>query len=141
MELMLRTTVVHSLSKVIITDKQLIDKEISSDLIVYELPIFIKNIIIEYNDIKVINLCEDKQDTTSWGTDFKDYRDEFLKLFELEGWPITHTKIGRRYCFVALKDKDNKFDTELKQYIDYEYELIDSEYYLDKLKLYKENEL
>ena len=68
-------------SKVIITDKQLIDKEISSDLIIYELPIFIKNIIIEYNDIKVIHLCEELQNTTSWGTDFKNYRDEFLKLF------------------------------------------------------------
>ena len=140
MELMLRTMGLL-VSKVIITDKQLIDKEISSDLIIYELPIFIKNIIIEYNDIKVIHLCEELQDTTTWGTDFKNYRDEFLKLFELEGWPINHSKIGRRYCFAALKDKDNKLDTELKKYLDYEYELIDSEYYLDKLKLYKENEL
>ena len=122
MELILRTTVLP-FSKVIITDKQLIDKEISSDLIIYELPIFIKNIIIEYNDIKVIHLCEELQDTTTWG------------------WPINHSKIGRRYCFAALKDKDNKLDTELKKYLDYEYELIDSEYYLDKLKLYKENEL
>ena len=71
---MLRTTVIP-LCKVIVTDEQLIDKEISSDLIIYELPIFIKNIIIEYNDIKVIHLCEELQDTTTWGTDFKNYRE------------------------------------------------------------------
>ena len=140
MELILRTTVLP-FCKVIITDKQLIDKEISSDLIIYELPIFIKNIIIEYNDIKVIHLCEDGQDKTSWGTNFFLYKDELLGLFEIETGQRVYTKIGRNYCFVAIKDKDNKFDTELKKYIDYEYELIDSEYYLDKLKLYKENEL
>ena len=140
MGLMLRTTVIP-LCKVIVTDEQLIDKEISSDLIIYELPIFIKNIIIEYNDIKVINLCEDKQDKTSWGTNLFLYKDELLGLFEIEIRQKVYTKIGRHYCFVVIKDKDNKFDTELKKYIDYEYELIDSEYYLDKLKLYKENEL
>ena len=140
MELILRTTALP-FCKVIITDKQLIDKEISSDLIIYELPIFIKNIIIEYNDIKVIHLCEDMQDKTSWGTNFFLYKDELLGLFEIETVQRVYTKIGRNYCFVAIKDKDNKFDTELKKYIDYEYELIDSEYYLDKLKLYKENEL
>ena len=132
MELILRTTVLP-LCKVIITDKQLIDKDISSNIIIYELPIFIKNIIIEYNDIKVIHLCEDNQNRTSWGTDFYSYRDELLELFEMLFIII--------YCFVTIKDKDNKFDTELKKYIDYEYDLIDSEYYLDKLKLYKENEL
>ena len=140
MESILRTTAIP-LCKVIITDKQLIDKEISSDLIIYELPIFIKNIIIEYNDIKVIHLCEDRQDKTSWGTNFFLYKDELLGLFEIETVQRVYKKIGRNYCFVAIKDKDNKFDTELKKYIDYEYELIDSEYYLDKLKLYKENEL
>ena len=140
MELILRTTVLP-LNKVIITDKQLIDKEISSDLIVYELPIFIKNIIIEYNDIKVIHLCEDRQEKTSWGTHFFLYKDELLGLFEIVTGPLVYTKIGRHYCYVTIKDKDNKFDIELKKYIDYEYELIDSEYYLDKLKLYKENEL
>jgi hypothetical protein len=140
MELILRTTVLP-FSKVIITDKQLIDKEISSDLIVYELPIFIKNIIIEYNDIKVIHLCEDRQKKTSWGTNFCLYKDELLGLFEIETVQRVYTKIGRNYCFFAIWDEDNKFDIELKKYIDYEYELIDSEYYLDKLKLYKENEL
>ena len=140
MELILRTTVLP-FSKVIITDKQLIDKEISSDLIVYELPIFIKNIIIEYNDIKVIHLCEDRHKKTSWGTNFCLYKDELLGLFEIETGQRVYTKIGRNYCFFAIWDEDNKFDTELKKYIDYEYELIDSEYYLDKLKLYKENEL
>ena len=64
-----------------------------------------------------------------------------LELFELLSGKKVYTKIGRIYCFVTIKDKDNKFDTELKKYIDYEYDLIDSEYYLDKLKLYKENEL
>jgi len=140
MELILRTTVLP-FCKVIITDKQLIDKEISSDLIKYDFPIFIKNIIIEYNDIKVIHLCEDMQDKTSWGTNFFLYKDELLGLFEIITGQRVYTKIGRHYCFVAIRDKDNKFDTELKKYIDYEYELIDSEYYLDKLKLYKENEL
>ena len=140
MELILRTTVLP-FCKVIITDKQLIDKEISSDLIKYDFPIFIKNIIIEYNDIKVIHLCEDRQDKTSWGTNFFLYKDELLGLFEIITGQRVYTKIGRHYCFVAIRDKDNKFDTELKKYIDYEYELIDSEYYLDKLKLYKENEL
>jgi hypothetical protein len=140
MELILRTTVLP-FCKVIITNKQLIDKEISSDLIIYELPIFIKNIIIEYNDIKVIHLCEDRQNRTSWGTNFFLYKDELLGLFEILTGQKVYTKIGRHYCFVAIRDKDNKFDTELKKYIDYEYELIDSEYYLNKLKLYKENEL
>ena len=140
MESILRTTAIP-LCKVIITDKQLIDKEISSDLIIYELPIFIKNIIIEYNDIKVIHLCEDRQNRTSWGTNFFLYKDELLGLFEILTGQKVYTKIGRHYCFVAIRDKDNKFDTELKKYIDYEYELIDSEYYLNKLKLYKENEL
>jgi len=136
----LRTTALP-FCKVIITDKQLIDKEISLDLIKYDFPIFIKNIIIEYNDIKVIHLCEDRQDKTSWGTNFFLYKDELLGLFEIITGQRVYTKIGRHYCFVAIRDKDNKFDTELKKYIDYEYELIDSEYYLDKLKLYKENEL
>ncbi len=140
MGLILRTTVLP-FCKVIITDKQLIDNEISSDTIIYELPIFIKNIIIEYNDIKVINICDDKHDKTSWGTDFCLYKDELLKLFEVEYGQRIYTKIGRRYCFVTIKDKDDKFDIELKKYIEYEYELIDSEYYLNKLKLYKENEL
>ena len=136
----LRTTVLP-LCKVIITDKQLIDKDISSNIIIYELPIFIKNIIIEYNDIKVIHLCENNQNRTSWGTDFCSYKDELLELFELLTGKRVYRKIGRIYCFVTIKDKDDKFDTELKKYIDYEYDLIDSEYYLDKLKLYKENEL
>ena len=77
----------------------------------------------------------------SGGTNFFLYKDELLGLFEIETVQRVYTKIGRHYCFVTIKDKDNKFDTELKKYIDYEYELIDSEYYLDKLKLYKENEL
>ena len=92
MELMLRTMRLL-VSKVIITDKQLIDKEISSDLIIYELPIFIKNIIIEYNDIKVIHLCEDRQKKTSWGTNFCLYKDELLGLFEIETGQRVYTKI------------------------------------------------
>ena len=48
------------------------------------------------------------------------------------------------YCDEILKKLGatsfRTYDNE-KKYIDYEYDLIDSEYYLDKLKLYKENEL
>ena len=109
---MLRITA-FPFSKVIITDKQVTDKEISSDFIIYELPIFIKNIIIEYNDIKVIHLCEDRQEKTSWGTHFFLYKDELLGLFEIVTGPLVYTKIGRHYCFVTIKDKDIKSTSHL----------------------------